>query len=138
MRKIYPREFLLVILSLVLILGAFVFGVYVGSQEARSQDSNALLAYEHYYEVTDCILSLTDTLSVEDSIALNNELLLALNEIDSAKANYPMHFPKIVEQRDQLSDAIRCYYDNHPESDILEYVDNFVINPQLDKWVYSY
>ena len=138
MRKLTAREFTVAILSIILLFGTFISGVYIGAEKARAQDADALLAFEHYYEVTDCILSLTDTLSVEDSLALNNELLLALNELDSAKAHYPMHFPKVIEQRDQLSDAIRCYSDNHPESDILEYVDNFVINPQLDKWAYSY
>ena len=43
------------------------------------------------------------------------------------------------DERDLLSDAIRNYKDNNPNSDIMDYVYNYVGDSIcLDNWVYAY
>lgn len=114
-----------------------VVSFFIGYEWTKPVDNNAnaVLAYQHYYEVASEALA-----EITMSDAAKKELKLAESEIDSVKCGQVLTWPRIVDQRDQLSDAIRCYSDEHPESNIAEYVMEFSGKSMEDLglWCFSY
>ena len=110
---------------------------FIGYETApKLEQSDWNLAYEHWFETSSLML---ENDSLRNDPEMIKDLKLAMSEIDSVYTGQVMQWPVICDQRDKLSDAIRCYSDNHSDSDILEYVRNFGINPEdLGRWCFSY
>ena len=105
-----------------------------------TSNADGILAYQHYYECAESILSCPT--EEKDSLVWV-EYLSAKRDLDRFKQGHVMTWPTVCDQRDVLSDIIRCYKDNHPEQrdsdDIFQYVRDFGVNPEsLKNWVYCY
>jgi hypothetical protein len=98
-------------------------------------NADGILAYQHYYEVAEKIIS-------EDSITDDDVLnyVAAKKQLDDFKNDIIMTWPEICDQRDRLSDAIRCYADHHqdcddPDDNIYNFVMEFGTDPDnLGNW----
>lgn len=140
------------IITFVSIVTLMVLAFFLGrvthpsNNEVVQEDSdmtiqkNGILAYQHYYEVAEDMLKTESP----DSILLA-DYESAKMQLDDYKARHVMMWPEICDQRDMLSDAIRCFYDHHPklrnnrEDNIMAYVRDFGINPDiLGEWSFSY
>ena len=103
-------------------------------------NADGILAYQHYFEAAENMLSDQEA---PDS-AQWAEYCSAKEQLEQYRANVIMTWPDIINQRDMLSDAIRCFADHHqdiqdPNDNIYCYVSEFGINPEvLSKWTYSY
>ena len=128
------KNVLFITVLLVSIVLSFSFGKNIKS----SQNKDALLAYEHYYEIAEYILK--DSNCKVDSLTFL-EYELSKSEIDSITRNYVLQWPEIIDQRDQLSDVIRVTKDRHPEiaNEIDKYLRVYFEDPYIiNNWCYSY
>ena len=104
--------------------------------EPMVNESDWVLAYQHWYETSSLMLQ-NDTL--RNDPGLIEDLKLAEAEVDSVYHCQIMQWPVVCDQRDKLSDAIRCYADHHPESDIMNFVSETGIDPEnLGSWSFAY
>ena len=127
---------LISIAVILVIVAAFFLGRGTAfEKESMKCQADGILAYQHYFEAAENILAVDEA---PDSASWAN-YAAAKQHITSYLEGTPLTWPEIVDQRDKLSDAIRCYHDNNPDSDILEYVSQFGTNPEnLSFWAYSY
>ena len=125
------------IFSIFIITLALIMAYILGYENApRVNQSDWVLAYQHWYETSSLMLQ-NDTLRHNKSMIADLEL--ARNEIDSVYHTQVMKWPVVCDQRDMLSDAIRCYIDNNPNCDLMDYVINFGTDSKsLELWSYSY
>ena len=128
------KKVIYIIVFIACIAVSFLFGKCTVKP---SHNEDALLAYEHYYEVTEYML---ENCEINDSVVLEHYNFIK-SQIDSIMHNYVLHWPQIVDQRDQLSDVIRVTKDNHPE--IADEIDNYLRVYYEDpnvicNWCYSY
>lgn len=125
------------IIILTIVIALMGISYFIGYQTApQVNQSDWVLAYEHWYETSSVMLQNDSLLNNK---ALRKDLILAQSEIDSVYHSQVMQWPVVCDQRDMLSDAIRCYLDNNPESDLLDYVIDFGTDPRkLCLWSYSY
>lgn len=139
MKQIIAFVSIIALMVLAFLLGRVTYPSQEDSDEMTIQ-KNGVLAYQHYYEVAENMLATESP----DSILLA-DYKSAKMQLDDYKARHVMMWPEICDQRDMLSDAIRCFYDHHPkladnrEDDIMVYVRDFGINPEiLGEWSFSY
>ena len=101
--------------------------------EKNTPDAN--LAYQYYFEEADRLLAKLDV--PEDSMNGVNDAKMCLNK---ALNNQLLEWPEVCDQRDKLSDVIRRYCDNHPESrkEIDEYLMSYFGFTNIDRWAYAY
>lgn len=133
------------IITFVSIVALMMLVFFLGRVTSTPSDEmtiqrNGVLAYQHYYEVAESMLNTESP----DSILLA-DYKSAKMQLDDYKARHVMMWPEICDQRDMLSDAIRCFYDHHPkladnrEDNIMAYVRDFGIDPDiLGEWSFSY
>lgn len=135
------RNVLILVAFIATIVAVFFLGRM--SNDWRTEvrhNADGILAYQHYFEAAENILSDEEA---PDS-AQWAEYCSAKEHIQEYHANVIMTWPDIINQRDMLSDAIRCFADHHqniesPDDNIFNYVSEFGINPEvLSKWAYSY
>ena len=139
MKKLQPNQFINGLSIVLLILLLFLVGVYLGNRHAKhtiTRQADALLAYQHYYEVAKTIIE--SDAEQEDSLRIMRDYHLAESEIQ--KTWYmPLEFPQVANQRDLLSDVIRNYADDNPGCNIMEYVENYIgDSTKLQLWSYAY
>ena len=128
-----------VIIAIVALVAAFVTGWELAPQKVSVEGTfslpDAYLAYQHYYEVADKALS-------EGKPLNKKKLELAKSQIDSVMHFQVLEWPEIVDQRDQLSDVIRCLHDNDPDhKKDIEEILNFFSGRSIEdisQWSFSY
>lgn len=133
------KKIAIFIFVLVVLIAAFATGWELSRQNNSKSLPDAYLAYEHFYELTNLALE-------NDSLFFNpswrNKICWAQHEIDSVLNSEVLQWPEICNQRDQLSDVIRCIYDNDPDhqKDIEEVLQNFSGRTidELKQWCFSY
>lgn len=130
------KKLAIFIFTAIALFAAFAIG---WETSPKVKMSDAYLAYEHFYEVT------SDALS-DDSLFFNpmwrEEACIAQAQIDSVLKCEVLEWPTICDQRDQLSDVIRCIYEHDPEhqaeiEDIIKNLSGRDIS-ELQQWTFSY
>ena len=135
-----------ILATFIVVFLVFIVGVYFGESRGEyntktvKKQADGVFAYQHYFEAAEVLLQDVDTTTVE-----GKDLQIARQQLDSYLSNHALVFPEVCEQRDKLSDAIRMYHDHHlkfdgdKENDILEYVEDRGVDPELlNHWSSSY
>ena len=133
------KKLAIFIFAIVALVAAFATGWELSKQNNSKSLPDAYLAYEHFYEVA------SDALE-NDSLFFNpewrKEACIAQAQIDSVLKCEVLEWPEICDQRDQLSDVIRCIYEHDIEhqaeiEDILKNLSGRDIS-ELQQWTFSY
>ena len=138
-----------ILAAFIVVFLVFMVGVYCGESRGEYNTENVkkqadgVLAYKHYFEASEAILTDIDMVNIEHEKVMNLET--AKKQLDDYLSNHALVLPEVCEQRDKLSDAIRKYHDDHLQfdgdknNDIIEYVEYMGVDPNLlPKWSYSY
>lgn len=125
---------------IVLVTVAFCAGYETKSSKVKN-NSDAILAYQNYYEACEEILSSDGNWTNEN---WKNYMVAKQQVFCVSHAEKPLDWPDVCDQRNKLSDAVKAYSDHHPEftgtkDDILGFVADFGIAPEsLKGWSFSY
>ena len=137
------KNLFLFVTVIVTLAAAYVLGMWQANNNWRDEvrhNADGILAYQHYFEACEDIMNQRNP---ADSMQIA-EYESAKKQLQDYHANVVMTWPEVCDQRDMLSDAIRCFAEHHPDwentdDDIFTYVSEFGINPEnLANWSYSY
>jgi len=134
------KKIAIFIFAIVALIAAFATGWELSRQNNSPKSlPDAYLAYEHFYELTNSALE-NDSPFFDPS--WRDKICWAQHEVDSVLNSEVLQWPEICNQRDQLSDVIRCIYDNDPDhqEDIEAVLKNFSGRTidELKQWCFSY
>lgn len=120
-----------VLLSLVCLILGFIVGYIIDYYKPVVTVNDSLY---NYYVYTEELIQKSDII---DSLK-SSDYCRVVDAVENTLANTEYHVSQTSLERDLLSDAIRYYQDQNPDSHLYETVQNYVDTIMLAYWVNCY